>query len=235
MYEGKRLLVIGGSSGIGLATAQAAAAGGAAVTIASRSPEKLATAAKAIGRTVGMLPLDVTDEQGLATALSRAGEFDWLVTTAAEAAMGAFKELPVDKAKAAMESKFWGQYRAVRAARLSSSGAVVMVSGLWAERPTPGAAHIAAVNGAIEALGRALAMELAPVRVNVVSPGIIDTPVWAGMPAADRERLFAQVAAAVPARRIGQPEDVAGAILFLLANPNMSGEVLHVNGGARLV
>ena len=217
--KGKRVIIIGGSSGIGLATARAAAEQGAKVLIASRSREKLESARNEAGGRLGTVVLDVTREEEVRNFFERAGEFDHLVTTAAEGITGPFLELPRAEAQTLFDSKFWGQYRAARyaARQIREGGSITFFSGVAAQKPLPGFSAFAAVNGAINALARALAVEIAPVRVNAVSPGIVDTPAYAGMPAEERQEFFDRTAAALPAGRIGLPEEAAEAVLFSCA------------------
>ncbi len=232
---GKRIVIIGGSSGMGLATAAAAAETGAAVIIASRSASRLEEARKALPGPVAVLPLDVTDAAAVEAAFRQLGPIDHLVVAGSATSAGAFGTHPLRDAHATFDSKFWGAYCAVRSAQFNTGGSVVLFSGIFSRRPAAGYSTMAAVNGAIESLGRALAVELAPLRVNVVSPGLTDTPAYAGMPAAQREGMFAAVAAHLPARRIGRPADAAEAVLYLLGNGYVTGTVLDVDGGALLV
>ena len=234
--RGKKVIVIGGSSGIGLATASAAAEQGAKVLIASRSREKLERARGEVGGRVGIFVLDVTREEEVRSFFERAGAFDHLVTTAAEGTTGPFLDLAWEEVQALFESKFWGQYWAARhaARQIREGGSITFFSGVAAKKPLPGFSSFAAVNGAINALARALAVEIAPVRVNVVSPGIVDTPAYGEMAAAARQEFFERTAAALPVGRIGTPAQVAEAVLFLMRNSFTTGAVLDVDGGGRL-
>jgi NAD(P)-dependent dehydrogenase (short-subunit alcohol dehydrogenase family) len=220
-----RLLVIGGSSGIGLATARRAVEAGWDVVVASRDPERADVAAQ-------KLALDVTDDAAVRKELADLGPLDHLVSSTVARAGGLAKELDLDAARLAFETKLWGPLRAIQAAEVRRS--IVLLSGVAASTPMRGASSTAAVNGAVEALVRTLAVELAPVRVNAVSPGVIDTPTWATMPADQRETLFSRLAEALPAGRIGAPEDIADGIWHLLTNEFVTGTVLHVDGGHRL-
>ncbi len=232
----KRIVIIGGSSGIGLATAKLAAQEGAEVVIAARDPGKLERAKAEIGGTTQTYPLDVRDEAQVAALFSTLGEFDHLATPSSVAAGGPFLTTDVSQARADFDSKFWGQYHAVRhgAPRIRAGGSIVLFSGMYAHRPPPGAASVAAINGAIESLGRALTVELAPLRVNVICPGLVDTPAYAKMPADQREAMFQQVAQSLPVGRIGRPEDIAQAVLFLMNASFATGTILVVDGGATL-
>lgn len=233
--EGKRILIIGGSSGMGLAVAQAAADAGADVIIAGRSVEKLQEAKKRISGGVEAVQIDVTDAASIDSAFARIGPIDHLVISGSTVAAGDIRSIKFSDAQATFDSKFWGAYRAVRAATLTQGGSVVLFSGIFSRRPTPGYSTVSAVNGAIEALGRGLALELAPVRVNVISPGLTDTPAYAAMPEAQRKVFFSAAADRMPVKRIGRPADIAMAVLFLLENEITTGVVLDVDGGSALI
>jgi NAD(P)-dependent dehydrogenase (short-subunit alcohol dehydrogenase family) len=133
-----------------------------------------------------------------------------------------------------MESKFWGAYRVARAVKIREGGSLTLVSGLLSVRPSASSVLQGAINAALEALARGLALELAPVRVNAVSPGLIATPLWSAMPKEKREAMFAGAAQRLPARRIGQPEDIANAVLFLVTTPFVTGSTLRVDGGGAI-
>ncbi|MDB5405429.1 MAG: short-chain dehydrogenase/reductase [Rhodospirillales bacterium] len=231
----KKVLVVGGSSGIGLATARAAANAGARVTIAARSKARLAAAIAAIGPNVTRRQLDAGDDASVAAFFADAGEWDHVVATAGKGGRGRLPDIAMPDALDAMNAKFWSYYRIARAARIASGGSLTFVSGTIGSKPTPGAALVSAINAAIEGLARGLALDLSPVRVNTVSPGIIDTPLWDRLSEGERQALFDRAAANLPARRIGQPEDVAQAILFLMTNPFATGTVVHLEGGGLLL
>lgn len=230
----KRVLVVGGSSGIGLAVADLCLAEGAAVTIASRSTEKLQAAAQALGRQVAVQVLDSGDEPAVEAYLARSGTWDHVVVSAAQNKMGSVREMSLEDAKAGMDSKFWGAYRIARAARIAESGSLTLVAGGFAVRPSPNAVLQGAINAALEGLARGLALEFSPTRVNCVSPGLIDTPIWAHMEADARTAFFDKVAASLPAKRIGQPEDVAAAVLYLMKTPFATGSTLRIDGGGAI-
>lgn len=236
--ENKRIVIIGGSSGIGLATARAAVEAGAAVVIAGRSAEKLERAIQEIGDStkVEAHTLDVRDEAAVRAFFEHIGPFDHLTTPGSAISGGHFLTGASASARADFESKFWGQYNAAKygAPNLRPGGSIVLFSGIYAQRPPSGVSSIAAINGAIEALGRALAVELSPLRVNVVSPGLVDTPIFSFMSESERKDMFDSVARSIPARRIGQPEDIAQAVLYLMSNPYSTGTTLFVDGGHTL-
>jgi len=229
----KRVLVVGGSSGIGLAVAGQAAALGAQVTIASRSAEKLAAAAQGIGD-VQTAVLDSTDAEAVEVFFADRDAFDHIVVSAAVTPIASVRDLSLADARGAMESKFWGAYQVARAAKLTERGSLTLVSGFLADRPAAGAALQGAINAGLDSLARGLALELSPVRVNSVSPGMIDTPLWAGMDEAAREAMYADVAASVPAKVMGQPDDVANAVLYLMQTPFATGSTVRVDGGGAI-
>ncbi|HWL87233.1 MAG TPA: SDR family oxidoreductase [Polyangiaceae bacterium] len=229
-----RVLVLGGSSGIGLATALAAAEAGGAVTIASRSQAKLDAALTRLGGSARAIMLDTGDEAAVERFFAEEAPWDHVVVSAAQTPSGPVRTLGLAEAKTAMESKFWGAYRVARAAKINEGGSLTFVSGFLSVRPSASAVLQGAINAALEALARGLALELAPVRVNVVSPGIIATPLWSGMTEDKREAMFAGAAQRLPVRRIGQPEDIANAILFVATNPFATGSTVRVDGGGAI-
>jgi NAD(P)-dependent dehydrogenase (short-subunit alcohol dehydrogenase family) len=235
--EGRRVVVIGGSSGIGLATARAAAARGARVLIASRDPAKLEAARASLGRGVEALVLDVTDPLAVSSFFERAGAVDHLVSTTVARASGPLPELDFDAARHAFETKLWGPMHVIRTALplLGWDGSITLTAGTAAWSPMPGGSATAAVNGAVAALVRTLAVELAPVRVNAVSPGIVRTPTWDAVPQEQRTAMFERIASKLPVGRVGEPDDIAAAYLYLMENEFSTGTVLHVEGGHLLV
>lgn len=234
----KTVLVIGGSSGIGAATASALAQLGADVTIASRSADKLAEAAARIGGAAGNAPrtavLDITSDDAVAAFFADAPSYDHIVISAAQTASGPVRQLALADAYAAMNSKFWGAYRVARAARWSAGGSLTLVSGFLATRPSKTSVLQGAINAALEGLMRGLALELAPVRVNAVSPGLVATELWNRLEPAARQGVFDGAAARLPAGRVGQPKDVANAIAYLVTTPYSTGSVVLVDGGGAI-
>ena len=235
-FKGQRIVVIGGSSGMGLATAIAAAAEGAHVIIASRSQEKLNRAKARIEGSVETRTINVMDEASVKDFFAGLDTFDHLTTPGNEAVMGPFLELDTKAARLGFDSKFWGQYLAARyaAPKMSAAGSITLFAGIWSQRPPAGASVIAAINSAIEGLARALAGELAPIRVNAVSPGIVDTPIYDRMAPGAKEAMFQQAAAAIPAKRIAQPGEIAQTVLYLMGSGYTTGSTLYVDGGATL-
>jgi len=232
LLKGKSVVVVGGSSGIGLATAQLAKAEGAAVTIASRSAERLRAAAGASG--LRAIEADVTNDASVEQLFRECGRVDHVVVTAAQIRSGPFKTLSMDDARATMESKFWGAWRVARCADIAPGGSLTIVSGFLSIRPRPAAAIVGAANGALESLARSLALELAPVRVNAVSPGVVDTPIRAAMPEDARRKMLEQTAAALPVGRVGSAEDIARQILAFMTIGFATGSIVYLDGGGTI-
>ena len=231
---GKQVLIIGGSSGIGLAAAKAAAEAGAHVTVAARTLARLESATATIGHDAKARTIDTSDDDSV-EEFFRNSVWDHVVASAGAGGRGKLPDMKIADAQDAMNTKFWGYFRIGRAAKISPTGSLTFIGGKLGTRPTPGTALIASVNAAIEGLTRGLAVDLAPTRVNTISPGVIDTPLWDQMSPQAREAMYKKAAETLPARRIGQPEDVAQALIFLMTNPFATGTVLHLEGGALLV
>jgi len=228
------VLVVGGSSGIGAAVAKAFAALGARVTIAARDRKKLDASAAEIGQGVSTAVLDITRDDDVAAFFATADTFDHVVISAAQTPTGPVRGLALDDAYAAMDSKFWGAYRVARAVRINEGGSLTFISGFLSVRPSKSSVLQGAINAALEALARGLALELSPVRVNTVSPGLIATPLWSKLEASAREAMYENASARLPARRMGQPEDVANAVVYLATTPYATGSTVRVDGGGAI-
>jgi len=237
-FDGQRVVVIGASAGIGEATARAFAAQGASVVITGRSKDRLDQAAQRIGYPIEVAELDATDRGALDAFFATAGTVDHLVLAASPGAVGAGPIADLDEAalRQAFDGKFFAHVKAIQAAlpRLRPDGSVTIVSAASARAAFPGTTALAAANGALEAIVPPLAVELAPLRVNAVSPGVIDTPWWAGMPEDQRRAYFDAAAAITPVRRVGRAEDVADAIAYLVGATFITGTILECTGGLNL-
>lgn len=231
-------VVIGGSSGIGLATARRLAGQGFRVTIASRSQEKLDAAAREIGGGVHTKRFDATGgAEKAASFFAGIGPFDHLVLAMSGGkGLGPFATLDLDDVRAGFDEKTWPHLVSAQAALpyLGDSGSITFVSAVSAQMPVPGIAGIAMVNGSLLTAVPILAVELKPIRVNAVTPGVIDTPWWSFLPDGERQAVFAEYAGKTPVGRIGKPDDVARAVELLVTNGFITGETIAVDGGLRL-
>lgn len=231
--KGKTVFITGGSSGMGFAAAAAVVQAGGSVCIASRSPEKLASAKNRIGKNVQTIVLDVTSEEAVKAVFEKIDPFDHLVTCAAGTAFGPFIDSDAGMVRAYFESKFWGQYYSVKYAckKIDPGGSIVLFSGAANKKASPNMTPSAAINGAIEGLAKTLAQELAPIRVNVVSPGLIDTELHDILPKQEKEGLFGFLSQMLPISRVGLPDDAARAVMYLLEAEYATGTVVSVDGG----
>jgi NAD(P)-dependent dehydrogenase (short-subunit alcohol dehydrogenase family) len=237
-FDGQRVVIIGASAGIGEAAARAFAARGATVRITGRSKQRLDQAAERIGYPVDATELDATDRAALDAFFATAGTTDHLVLAASPGAVGAGPIATLDEAalRQAFDGKVFAHIKSIQAAlpHLRPDGSVTMITAASARAAFAGTAGLAAANGALETMIAPLAVELAPLRVNAVSPGVIDTHWWHGMPDDQRQAYFGAVAAITPVRRVGQPDDVAGAIVYLAGAGFITGTVLECTGGFNL-
>jgi NAD(P)-dependent dehydrogenase (short-subunit alcohol dehydrogenase family) len=244
-FEGQHLVVVGGSSGIGLETARLALAAGASVTIAGRSDDRLRRAAESLGNSPASGPTaprvravvaDVTSESSVRALFAAEPRVDHLFLSAGELRPGGGDVLgsDLDGLRSILESRLLGAAHVVRQARPKMvGGSITLMSGLYATRPARGGAFAAAAVAAVEGMTRALALDLAPIRVNAIAPGLIDTPLWEAFDS-QREAILAR-GATLPVGRIGRPEEVAEAVLFLMSNGFVTGAVLAIDGGGSLV
>lgn len=228
--NGSRVVVFGGSSGIGLAVAAQAKALNASVTLVSRSVDRLRAAANQIGG-ADTKALDVRDAAVVGDFFADGPAFDHVVVSAAELTVGPLRKQSLADAREAVESKFWGAVNVAHAAKITPGGSLTLVSGMLGCRPSGNATILSAVNAALDTLARALATEMAPVRVNCVSPGRIDSPWWDYLPQDERAQLLARTASALPVKRVGTPEEIAGQIVHIMQNGFMTGSVIQVDGG----
>lgn len=231
--DGMTVAVFGGSSGMGFAVAERALALGAAVTILSRNPSRLAQAGERLGG-VANVAVDVRDPAAVAAFFAGREAFDHVVVSAAELTVGPLRARSLDEERAAMDSKFWGAVNVAHAARIKAGGSLTLVSGMLGVRPSGKATVLSAINAAIDTLARALAGEMAPVRVNSVSPGRIDTEWWDHLPDADRAALLDGTARTLPVKRVGRPEEIAATIVHCMLNRFITGSVLVVDGGGSI-
>jgi NAD(P)-dependent dehydrogenase (short-subunit alcohol dehydrogenase family) len=220
---------------MGRALAVRASSAGAELILAGPDLGKLKLTADALPGAARILALDLMDEDSIAEFAAEAGEFDHLVSTAAMPANGPVAELELAAVQRAFTAKVTGPLMLAKhlAGQVREGGSFTFFSGVAAWRPAPGRVVMATTNGALAFLVEALAVELAPLRVNAVSPGIVDSGAWDGL-GDGKEAFLRQVAEGNPARRVGTPDDIVQAVLFTLTNPYVTGTVVHVDGGGRL-
>jgi NAD(P)-dependent dehydrogenase (short-subunit alcohol dehydrogenase family) len=223
-----RAVIMGGTSGIGLATAEVLAADGAEVIVTGRDPEKLAAVKD---RVAGAEQVDGTSESEVAGFFDRMGTFDHLVLafSAGAAALGPVRDTALAEIRTAFDGKLFPYLFAIQRAEVT--GSITVISAASARANLPGTVALAAANGAIERMVPPLAAELAPVRVNAVSPGVVDTPWWSFLPEDQKQAQFAAAAAGIPAARVGRPDDVAHAVRYLVGATYVTGTILAVDGG----
>ena len=223
-----RVLIMGGTSGIGLATAEVLSGDGAEVIVTGRDPGKLASAQ---GRFAGAEQLDGTDRTAVSAFLERFGSFEHLVLafSPGSVGMGPVKEIRFEDFETAVTGKLFPYVYAIRAAQVTET--ITMISASSARSAFPGTVALTAANGAIERIVSPLAAELAPVRVNAVSPGIVDTPWWSFLSAEDRATQFSDWASLAPAGRVATAEDVAKAVRYLIGASLITGTIMPVDGG----
>lgn len=237
----QRVVVIGGSSGIGHAVAAQAIHAGAQVVIGSSDGGRVQAALTRLGERASGAAVDVRDEASVAAFFEKAGSFDHLVFTAGD--WGSFRAprpmagLDLAAAGDVFAVRFWGAVAAIKHAQqyIAPTGSITLTNGVVAHRPRKGAALNTAMAGAIEHLVRALAVDLAPIRVNCVCPGLVLTDVWAGMPADQRDEQLRRMTAMQPLPRAGDPDEIAEAYLYLMRGGFSTGQVLVVDGGRTLV
>ncbi|WP_368621385.1 SDR family oxidoreductase [Paraburkholderia sp. BR13444] len=234
----QHVVLLGGTSGIGLATAEAALAAGASVSVVSSRSERVAGAVARLGDRVNGYTVDLSNASAVRALFGQVGAIDHLVYSAGDSLRtGALADMDLATVRQLFEVRVFGAIAAVKHAApyLRPGGSVVLTSGIASLRPQKGWAALASVCSAMEGLTRALAVELAPVRVNLVSPGLVRTPLWNDLPEFEREALYAASAAALPVGRVGEAEDLAQAYVYLVTNRYATGQNIVVDGGGVLV
>jgi NAD(P)-dependent dehydrogenase (short-subunit alcohol dehydrogenase family) len=227
------IVIVGGASGIGLATAKLFAARRARVTIVGRDREKLTRAVRSLGSYGEGEAFDASDRAALDAFFARIGPIDHLILAAsAGEGAGPFAALEAGALRRGFEGKFWVHWHAAQSAlpHIGEGGSITFVTAASSRKAGPGSSGLAAINGALESLARTLARELAPLRVNAVSPGVVDSPWWADKPAG----MFEAASRSAPLARPGRVEEVAEAIAFVVDNRFVTGVVLDVDGGMHL-
>jgi len=230
-------VIIGGSSGIGFATARRLLDQGYGVTITGRDANRLEAAKQELSGRVDTAIFDAADRGKSAGFFENLGSFDHLVLAMSGGrGLGPFETLDLDEVRAGYEEKVWPHLSCAQAAlpTINRTGSITFVSAVSAQMCVPGLAGVAAINGTLLTVTPILAVELKPLRVNAVAPGVIDTPWWNFLPADKRQSVFDDYAAKTPVGRIGQADDVAKAIAFLVSDSFITGQILSCDGGLRL-
>lgn len=236
--NGSRVVIVGGTSGIGFATAHAAVDAGADVVIASSRQASVDAALGELSSTTTGRALDVLDSATVRDFFSAVGAFDHLVYTAGEPLrLLPVEGLDLDQARSFFQVRYFGALNAVSAAapQIRPGGSITLTSGSARTRPGAGWAVASSLCGAITSLAGALALELAPIRVNTVEPGIVRSPLWSGMSVDEQEAMYRRQAEVLPAGRVGEVEDVAQAFLYAMTHSFTTGASIPVDGGALLV
>lgn len=234
--QNEKVIVIGGSSGIGKAVAELACEKGARVTVTGLAESKFDDFKKD-HPTIAITALNVNNEKAVNTFLEGFDNIDHLYIAAGSTKLGSILDGTVEEQMAPIDLRLKGSVYVVRAAakKMNTGGSISFTGGLSTDRPVAGA-WVSGIGTAVaEQLARVMALELAPIRFNAVSPGWTDTPMWDTVLGDGKQEVFDQVAEKQPVKRLATPSEVAQAVLFFMQNKSVTGEVIHVDGGARLV
>ncbi|GHB14332.1 SDR family oxidoreductase [Salinicola rhizosphaerae] len=232
----RTIFIAGGGSGMGAELARQASVAGAKVALAGRSKEKLTSVASTLPGPVTIHPLDISQRDQVEAAFRELERVDHIVSTVADLTFKPFIELTDGEIERTLASKIWASIQLGRAAHrfLNEDGSLLFYSGVAAYRPVPGGSMVSAANHWLEGMMNALAVELKPRRVNIVSPGIVDSPTWDGMSNEDKQAMFTDTADSLPVGRVGNVQELAEAGLSILTNGYIDAQVLHVDGGGRI-
>lgn len=230
-FQNKKIVVAGGTSGIGFSTAKLFVNSGASVTVTGRNPVKLKTS-----RRVGLIAeqVDSSNPIALETFFKMQGNIDHLIIALGSTkGLGNFAELSLQDLREGFEEKYWSHLNTLKAALpyMNNKGSITLITAITGTGKMPGTSGIGSVNGALEIMVPILAKELKQFRINAVSPGIVDTPWWDFLPTKTRQETFAHYATQIPIGRVAQPDDIANVILFLAGNEYMTGKVIGCDGG----
>ncbi|HWW04318.1 SDR family oxidoreductase [Collimonas sp.] len=236
--QNKKVVIFGGSSGIGFATARAALNQGATVLVSSSRQDKVTAAVAELGAGADGQVADLTDAASVSQLFADIGSFDHLVYTAGDSLqLDELARTDMSVARKAFDLRVFGAIAAVQAAapNIRHGGSIVLTSGIASVRPQKGWTVVASICGAMEGFMRALAVELAPIRVNIVSPGFVRTPLWSNVPESEREAMYRQAGAGLPVGRVGEADDIAQTYIHLMNNAYATGQVIVIDGGGVLV
>ncbi|MEM7208828.1 MAG: SDR family oxidoreductase [Pseudomonadota bacterium] len=230
----KTILIVGGGSGIGRAIAEESSALGADVIIASRSKDKLRTVAAEIGSNVQTSPMDMTDEDDVKVWAAALPTIDYLVISASSAVHAPFASSETAPLRHMFDAKFFGPYVTAREVipKMRSGGAIMLFSGVLSRRPGQNCSGLGAVNGAVEAMTRGMALELGPdVRVNCMSPGMVRSEAYSELDDNTREAMYKSTGESLPVGRVGFAKEIAHAVIASLTNGYLTGQIIDVDGG----
>ncbi|PKC38155.1 SDR family oxidoreductase [Pantoea ananatis] len=237
MTSQEHVVIVGGSSGIGLSTARLLLNQGYKVTIAGRNASRLASACSTLKGDIHSFIMNAAEPSALPEQFALLGSFSHLVLALGSSrGAGPFASVPLNEVRAGFEEKVYAHFATAQAAlpHLIRDGSLTFISAVTAHAAMPGTAGIGAANAAVASLVPVLAAELQPLRVNAVAPGVTDTPWWNFLSEEDRESVFADYASKTPVGRVGKPEDIAQAVAFLIANTFISGQTVICDGGLSL-
>ena len=235
ILKDKNVLIAGGSSGMGLAIAKMVLAEGGIVHLVSTSMSKLEAAKGALGNAnVFIYAVDISSEEAVTALAAKITTIDHLVTTAARLTFKPLRQLTKAEIDQMVGSKFWGPVLLTQkfANKIAKDGSIIYYSGLAADKGSAGAAIVGALNSALHGLAKNLVYELSPIRVNVVSPGVVSTPTWSFMGEEEQRAFYDEVASGLPVKRVGVADDLAETALYLMKNKYTNGTVITVDGGA---
>ncbi|MBS1661861.1 MAG: SDR family oxidoreductase [Bacteroidetes bacterium] len=236
--DGKKVIILGGSAGIGLATAKAAASEGAQVTIVSSNQQRIDQALQQLPASAKGVAVDLSKEANIKEFFDKTGSFDHLLYTAGEnLSLSPIADTDIDQARSFFTIRYWGAFAAVKyaAPHINPGGSIGLMGGTASPRPGKGWSVASSICAAMEGFTRAMAVELAPVRVNLVAAGVVRTDLWNGFPEADRNQFFKTVGDSLLVKRIGEPEDIAQAFIYLMKQGYCTGQSLILDGGNVLV
>lgn len=236
--SGKKVVVLGGSAGIGLAIAKAAANEGAAITIVSSNRQRLDAALQQLSAGSNAIAADLSDEQQVKELFNDIGNFDHLVYTAGETLkLTNIADVAIADAQRFFNLRYWGAFTAVKYAApcINQGGSITLTGGTVSSRPGAGWSLGASICAAMEGFTRAMAIELAPIRVNLVAPGVVKTDLWSNMSQDDRENFYTGVGNSLPVKRVGEADDIALSYLYFMRQQYGTGQSLIVDGGSVLV
>lgn len=229
--EGKKVVIIGGTAGMGLAIAKMAKQNKANVTIASRTIEKVDKIKNELN--VNGYAIDLMSEESIISFFKEMGAIDYLIIPGSQVKIDSLEETSKDNFEYSIRSKLIGPALCCKYAQINIGGSVTLFSGALSRRPVNGVALLGAINGGVESLVKGLALELSTIRINCISPGLVrDTDAYSDMPEDAREGMFKGFAESVPAKKVGTGHDIAMATLSIMTNTFITGSIIDVDGGA---